>query len=815
MKNYGDNRHTDRKRVVLQISGMRCAGCATTIENNIVKLRGVEKANVSFASEKAMVIFNPKLVDLSDIERAVREAGYDVVYEKITIQVGGLRDQLDANVLEEKLKKAEGVKSVSVSYVSGKIYLEYNPALISLSDVKRTIINYGLDIISEKFALTSEEIQAKKLRKTVILGLGLSIVIVLYNYPELFNFLPLANTLYAGLLLASLTGIIQFYVGSPFYRGAINAAIMKTATMDTLVSIGTTAAYIMSVWYTFPVPEWKFIYYDVSAVVISFVLLGKYLETKMKGRTSAIIRKLLEIQPKRATILEDGEEREIPVEMIQIGDIMIVRPGEKIPTDGEVIEGHSAVDESVVTGESIPIEKKPGDEVIGGTINREGVLKVKATKVGSDTFLAQVVKLVEEAMGSKPPIQKLVDRVAGKFTIIVIGIAMITFSTWYWVLEAGLARALINTVAVLVVACPCALGLATPTAIMIGMGKGAEHGILIKSSEALELAGKLDIVIFDKTGTLTKGRPEVIDVIPMTNIKMSINSSLTHMDILRYAAIAEKNSEHPLAQAIVEAAEKHGISVENANDFISIPGKGVKAVYNGNEIMVGSIGLMMEKGVNLSDAEEMANKLMEEGKTVIAVSLNGNVIGLIGIMDTPRPEAEFALRQIRKMGIKIGMITGDNERTAMAIGKMLDIDRVMANILPGDKAREIKRLREMGFVVGMVGDGVNDAPALTQADVGFAIGGGTDIAIEAGDVILIRDDLRDVVAAIQLSKRTMRQVRENLFWAFIYNTILIPIAAFGWLYPALAGIAMALSSVSVTSWSLLMKRYTPEIKRLK
>ncbi len=793
---------------------MHCANCALTIEKNISKLDGVEEANVSFASEKAMVVFDPRKIDLGQIEKAVEEAGYKVAYEKISLQVSGLKDQSFASVLENKLKEIEGIKSVSVNYMTNKIHIEYNSALISLSDIKRIIAEFGVDIISEKFTLTPEEIYANKLKKSVFLGLGLSTVIVLYNYPEIFGFIPYSGTLFAGLILVVLTGIVQFYVGIPFYKGALSAAKMKTATMDTLVSVGTTAAYFLSVWYTFPTPQWQYLYFDVSAVVISFVLLGKYLENKTKGRTSAVIKKLLEIQPKRATIIVDGVEKEVPIELIQVGDIMIVRPGEKIPTDGIVIEGHSAVDESMVTGESMPIEKKVGDEVIGGTVNREGVLKIKATKVGSDTFLAQVVKLVEDAISSKPPIQKLVDKVAGKFTFIVMGIALLTFVTWYWVLGVGLARALINTVAVLVVACPCALGLATPTAIMVGMGKGAEYGTLIKSGEALEMAGKLNIVVFDKTGTLTKGKPEVTDVKIVTPLEIAANGgTYNEVDVIRYAAIAEKNSEHPLAKAIVEYALENGVVIEAPDDFISSPGKGVKAVYRDHVILVGSLRHIKEKGIDAEKAEDLAKTLMEEGKTVVAVAVDNAVIGLIGIMDTPRQEAKEAIEELRRMNIKIGMITGDNERTAKAIGRMLGIDRVMANVLPGEKAKALKELQEEGYVVGMVGDGVNDAPALTQADVGFAIGSGTDIAIEAGDIILIRDDLRDVVASIQLSKRTIRQVKENLFWAFIYNTILIPVAAFGLLYPALAGVAMALSSVSVTSWSLLMKRYTPEIKK--
>jgi len=799
----------EKKVVSLKISGMHCAGCALTIERNLRNIDGVEESEVSFASGKAMIVFNPRKVSLDRIEKTIRDLGYHVVYEKVRINVSGLRDQIDARKLEEVLRKINGVKRVSVNYVNGQVFLEYNPALISLSDIKKAIIEFGLDVIQEEFELSVEEIEARKLKRLAILGLSLSIPIALYSYPDIFSFLPLAETNLIAYVVFILASIVQFAVGWRFYEGAIRAAKMKTTNMDTLVSIGTSAAYLLSSWFTFPTPVWRNIYYDSSVVVISFVLLGKYLESKTKGKTSAIIKKLLEVKPKMARVVRDGKVIEIPSDLIRVDDIMIVKPGEKIPTDGVVIDGHSAVDESMVTGESIPVEKKPGDEVIGGTVNREGVLKVKATKVGSDTFLAQVIKLVEEAISMKPPIQKLVDKVAGYFTYMVITIAIFTFLLWYLLLGAGIAKAVLNMVAVLVVACPCALGLATPTAVMVGMGKGAEYGILIKSGEALELAGKLDIVIFDKTGTITRGSPEVTDIVVIKNDTYNFSRE----DVLKLASIAEKNSEHPLAKAIVKVALISKIEIDDPDDFISIPGMGVKASLNGSEILVGSMRLLREMGVDISVADEEAKRLMENGKTVVGIALNNSVAGLIGIMDVPRNEARTAINELKRMHIKIGMITGDNKRTAKAIARQLGIDMVLANVLPGDKAKEIRKLQAEGFIVGMVGDGVNDAPALTQADVGFAIGSGTDIAIEAGSIILVRDDLRDVVAAIQLSKRTIRQVKQNLFWAFIYNAVLIPIAAAGLLYPALAGIAMAMSSVSVTSWSLLMKKYIPPIKR--
>lgn len=801
-----------KRKVVLKIKGMHCANCALTIEKNIRKLEGIEEANVSFASEKAMITFDPTKLSLEDIERAIYETGYEVGYEKITLNVSGIRDKMYADLIEERLKNLDGVKDITVNYLSNQLYIEYNPALVSLGDFKQILNEMGVDIVSEEYTASEEEKYIHRLKIKVGAGLTLASVVVLYSYPEVFSFIPFSGTDLAAYMLAILAGFIQLYLGWTFYKGAFNAAKMRTATMDTLVSIGTSAAYLISLWFTFPIPRWNNLYYDVSAVVISFILLGKYLEHKTKSKTSAVIRKLMDLKPKMARVLVDGEEKEIPIELISVGDIMLVRPGEKIPTDGVVVEGHSTVDESMVTGESIPIEKKVGDEVIGGTINKEGVLKIRATKVGEDTFLAQVTKLVEEALSSKPSIQRMVDKVAGIFTFIVIGIALATFTTWYIVLGADLTIALLYSIAVLVVACPCALGLATPTAIMIGMGKGAEYGILIKNGEALEKAGKLRIIIFDKTGTLTEGKPKVVTIKPLIPIDLKING-LDKNELVRYAAIAEKNSEHPLAKAIVISAQEMGLDIDEPDDFISSPGKGVKAVYKGKNIIVGKLEYLKSNGLDTEYADKIALELMDKGYTIVGVAIDNDVVGLIGLMDTPRKEAKHVIRKLREMGIEVGMITGDNERTAKAVAEMLGINFVLANVLPGDKSQEIKRLQSSGKLVGMIGDGVNDAPALTQADVGIALGSGTDVAIEAGDIILIRDDLRDVVAAIQLSKRTIRQVKENLFWAFIYNTILIPSAAAGFVYPALAGVAMALSSVSVTSWSLLMKRYTPEIKR--
>lgn len=805
-----------KKIVSLKIGGMHCANCALTIEKRLKKIDGVFEVDVSLATEKAVVVLDESKVNVEDLERAVNEAGYHVVYEKAILTVKGISDSSDARALEQMLSSIEGLKSVSVDYISGKIKIEYNPAVISLTEISKLIGKRGFEVLSEEFEEIYEAREALRLKRLSIFGILLTIPVILYSYPEVFRFLPLAGSYISGYLVFSLATFIQVLVGARFYLGALRAAKLRTANMDTLVTLGTTAAYLYSVFHTFPTPTWRGIYYDASSAVLSFVLLGKYFEAKMRGKTSAAVKKILELQPKRARVLREGEELEIPIDAIRVGDIMIVRPGEKIPTDGIVIDGHSAVDESVVTGESMPVEKAPGSKVIGGTVNKEGVLKVKATKVGSDTFIAQVAKLVEEALGRKPSIQRLVDRVSGYFTFLVMAVAIITFSYWY--LFGDFTKALLNAVAVLVVACPCALGLATPTAIMVGLGRAAQYGVLIRNSEAIELIDRINFIVFDKTGTLTHGKPKVVEVKALRDIETIITTTNPiasgEKAVLHLAAIAESVSEHPIAKAIVEKAKEEGLEIREPDDFIAIPGKGVAAVYNGLRLLVGSLRLMIEKNVDFDDhVKEVVKEMSGRGETIVMVALEGRVIGLIGLMDSPREGAIEAISAIKKMGIDVAMITGDNERTAKAIAKELGISKVLANVLPAEKAEEIKKLQEKGFVVGMVGDGINDAPALTQADVGFAIGSGTDIAIESGDVVLVRNDPRDVVAAVQLGKRIVRQVKQNLVWAFVYNIILIPIAATGLLYPTYAGVAMALSSVSVTSWSLMLRGYVPEVRR--
>jgi P-type Cu+ transporter len=807
------------KRTAIKLGGMHCAGCVNSIQNYVSELKGVTKCEVNLAAEKAVLEFDPSSVSLSTIEKAIEEIGYKVVYEKLTIRVGGITDSSDAGRLENRLKELEGVKFASVSFGNGQVLVEYNQALLSLSDVRQAINKSGYEILSEDLSASAEEVEATKLKKLFLIGLVFTIPIMILGYPEYMKFIPLAGTSSAAYIVFACATVVQFVTGSRFYFGAYRIAKMKSANMDTLVVTGTTAAYLFSAFNTFPTPAWHNIYYDAAAVVVTFIILGKYLENKTKGKASSIIRKMLELQPKTARIKKDGMEVETPIELIKPGDVIVVRPGEKIPVDSIVLEGNSAVDESMITGESVSVGKKLGDVVIGSTVNKEGVLVVRADKVGTDTMLAQVVKLVEDAMGRKPPMQRMVDKVAGYFAFVVMAIALATFITWYFIAPAGahhMATALIPSVAILVVACPCALGLATPTAVMVGMSKSAQNGVIFKGGDALEMLGKIKVAVFDKTGTLTLGSPQVTDLVTLKQIAIeSKDSDVINNDnirMLELAAIAEKNSEHPLAKSIVKKAKELKLAIADTSEFFAIPGRGAKAVYNGNNIIVGSPSLMEDEQVDIKAAKESVAKLQKEGKTVVLVAIDKDLIGLIALIDAPKPSAKEALNMLKNMGIKVVMLTGDNERTAATIAKELLIDRIIANVMPSEKVEVIKKLQQEGNKIAMIGDGINDAAALTQADVGIAIGSGTDIAIEAGKIVLVRDDLRDVVAAVEISKKTVSKIKQNLFYAFIYNALLIPVAGVGLLYPALAGLAMAGSSVSVTSSSLLLKRWSPPSK---
>ncbi len=806
------------KKTALKIGGMHCAGCITAIQNHMSDIEGIKKCEVNLAAEKAVLEFDSSLIDLEKIENALKDIGYSTVYEKFSVKIAGIADSIDSEKLEKRLLEIEGVKEASVNYGNNQVVIKYNSTLLSISDLRRIINKLGFQILSEDEIATSEEIEAKKLKKLFLIGLVFSIPVMFLGYPEFFSFIPFAGTGIAALIIFVCASIVQFVTGSRFYIGAYRITKMKSANMDTLVVTGTTAAYLFSVFNTFPTPVWHNIYYDAASIVITFIILGKYLENKTKGKASSIIKKMLELQPKTARIRKNETETEISIELIQPGDILIIKPGEKIPVDSIVVEGHSAVDESMITGESMPVEKKPGDIVIGSTINKEGALLVRAEKVGSDTMLSQVMNLVEDAMGRKPPMQRLVDRIAGYFAIIVLIVATVTFVSWYFLTPSGehhIAAALIPAVAILVVACPCALGLATPTAVMVGMGKGAQHGVIFKGGDALEMLSKIKIAVFDKTGTLTEGKPQVIDLLSIKQITLTDGNVIPNSEekILEFAAIAEKNSEHPLAKSIVKKARELNLDLQNPTDFVAIPGRGVRATYNGNTILVGSPKQIELEGVEISTVTEHISQFQQEGKTVVLVALNSQLVGLISLLDSPKQSAKYAIMALKDNGVEVVMLTGDNKKTAATIANELSIDRVIANVMPYEKVNVIKELQNSGKKVAMVGDGINDAAAIMQSDVGIAIGSGTDVALEAGKVILLRDDLNSVVTAIEISKKTVGKIKQNLLYAFAYNTILIPVAGIGLLYPALAGLAMAASSVSVTSSSLLLKRWSPKRRK--
>lgn len=697
--------------------------------------------------------------------------------------------------IEKKLKKTPGVKKANVSYTTEKASVEYEGdeqkviKAIKDSGYKAMHTEHKKSDQHDHGQMAKKE-EIKKERNLFILSLVLTIPILVLS-------MILRDKSFESRVIQSLlASIVQFYIGFRFYRGTYYAAKNKTTNMDTLVAIGTSAAYLYSLATTYLIEG--DVFYETSALLITFIILGKYLEIRAKGKTGEAIEKLLELQAKTARIEQDGQEIEIPIEEVKVGDIIIVRPGEKIPVDGKIIEGYSSIDESMISGESIPVGKKKDDSVIGATLNKQGSFKFKAEKIGQDTVLSQIIKVVNEAQSSKAPIQKFADTVSSYFIPTVIALALITFISWYFLSEFSFVSSLLAFTAVLVIACPCALGLATPTAIMVGTGKGASNGILIKSGQALEVANKIKTLVLDKTGTITKGQPEVTDI-----IKLSEDEN----NILQIASSIENKSEHPLAEAIVKKAKTTNIELQDVQNFEAIAGHGVRGEINSQQILVGTEKLMYEFNINISqEVKSKKNKLEEEGKTVVLVSRDNNIAGIIAIADTVKETSKKAIAKLKSMNIKAIMITGDNKRTGQAIARQVDIDEVLSEVLPEDKAKEIKKLQAKNQKVGMVGDGINDAPALAQSDLGIAMGAGTDIAIETGEIVLIKNDLQDVVKAIRLSRATMNKIKQNMFWALFYNSIGIPIAALGLLRAEFAGLAMALSSVSVVTNSLLLKR---------
>ncbi|WP_423230250.1 heavy metal translocating P-type ATPase [Caloranaerobacter ferrireducens] len=714
----------------------------------------------------------------------------------MNLKVEGMTCAACSARVEKVLNKIDGVKNANVNLTMEKATIEIYEGAIENAELIKAIEKAGYKAFEED---EKDEEDSKKRVKEINHLKRLFTASVILSIPLLstmfFHMAGIHTILDNGYVQLALATPVQFIIGYRFYKGAYHSLKGGGANMDVLVALGTSSAYFYSLYNLIAgVREY---YFEASAVIITLILLGKMLESIAKGRTSEAIKKLMNLQAKTAKVIRDGKELDIPIEEVVVGDTVIVRPGEKIPVDGIVIEGSSSVDESMLTGESIPVDKKEGDEVIGATINKHGTFKFKATKVGKDTVLSQIIKLVEEAQGSKAPVQRLADKVAGIFVPTVVGIAILTFIAWYFA-DGDFANALINAVAVLVIACPCALGLATPTAIMVGTGKGAENGILIKGGEYLEKTHQINTLIFDKTGTITKGEPEVTDIISFTNSKENI---------LKFAAIAEKASEHPLGQAIVKKGEESGIKLIDPEKFNAIPGHGIFAVVEGKEIYLGNRKLMKDKNIDIEDIEDEIIKLENQGKTAMLLSVNGRIEGIIAVADTVKEHSKEAIKELKSMGIEVYMITGDNERTAKAIAKEVGIENVIAEVLPEHKAEKVEKLKAQGKKVGMVGDGINDAPALVAADIGFAIGTGTDVAIEAADITLMKGDLRDIVLAIRLSRKTMRTIKQNLFWAFFYNTAGIPLASLGFLNPMIAGAAMAFSSVSVVSNSLRLKRF--------
>lgn len=815
---------TRTEKIFISISGMHCASCVISIENALKSFKGVKDAKVNFASEKATVEYDPDITDVAALEKVIEATGYSIVRPKkaegniLRLKVVGMDNPHCVGTIGGAVGSLPGIISKDLR-VNEKAVIKFDPSQVSPEKIKEVIKEAGYTPIEEEEITIDVERQArekeiKNMRNRFTGSLILSLPLLYYMLAMLFKFpMPQFMLSNAATIQFLLTTPIMF-IGSIFFtRGIISLIKTRTANMDTLVSMGVGAAYLYSLYITLAI--WfgnsslgmANLYYEVAGFLLTFILLGKYLEAVAKGKTSEAIKKLIGLQPKTAIVSKNGKEIEIKIDEVEIGDIIAVKPGGKIPVDGTITEGYSSVDESMVTGESIPVEKKAGDKVIGATINKTGTFKFKAEKIGKNTFLAQVIRLVEEAQGSKAPVEELADRISAIFVPAVVLIAIISFIIWM-LAGQSFSFALATFIAVLIIACPCALGLATPTAVMVGTGLGAEHGILIKSAEALQRASQLKAVVFDKTGTLTKGEPEVTDLI--TDNKK---------DLLLNAAVAEKRSEHPLGEAILKKAKEEGIDVPDPENFDSISGKGVEAKLKGEIILLGNRMLMQNKNISISALEKKIQELELQGKTVMIVAKNNTLIGLVAVADTLKNYSKEAVSELHKMGREVVMITGDNKRTGEAIAKQVGIDSVLSEVLPQDKAKNIKKLQTEGKKVAMVGDGINDAPALAQADIGIAIGTGTDVAIETGEIVLVKDDLRDVVTAIDLSAYSMRKIKQNLFWAFIYNSFGIPIAA-GILYPftgfllnpIIAGAAMAFSSVSVVTNSLLMKRFKPKIK---
>jgi P-type Cu+ transporter len=815
-------------KLAIPVRGMTCASCVRRVERALCKKEGVAEASVNFAAEKATVVYDPVATNPDELVGSIKDAGYGADVRETTFGVTGMTCASCAGRVERALEKVPGVLEASVNLAAEKATVGYLAGEVDLRELEKAVEGAGYGVIREdegSSAEDSHEREYRKLKSDFLLAAALTALILLGSLPHMLGFMLPVPTGWLNLGLLLLATPVQFWAGWRFYRGAWGALKHGQANMNTLVVIGTSAAYLYSAVATLAPGLFAAgraeVYFDTSALIITLILLGRLLEARAKGRTNEAIKRLAGLRAKTARVVRDGEELDVPVEEVEIGDIVVVRPGEKIPVDGRVLSGESAVDESMITGESIPVTKREGDEVIGATMNTGGSFRYAATKVGEEMALHQIMRMVEEAQGSKAPIQRLADRISAVFVPAVIGVAAITFVVWLLLgPEPALTFALLNAVAVLIIACPCAMGLATPTSIMVGTGKGAESGIVIKGGEALEGAHKLDTVVLDKTGTLTRGKPELTDVVPQDDIP--------EREFLRLVASAEWASEHPLGEAIVRGAKDLGLALAEVEEFEAVSGGGIRASVEGRQILIGNGRFLAEAGVSEDGLVPQSEELALAGKTPMFVAVDGEPAGLVAVADTVKEESREAVDRLHALGLEVAMITGDNRRAAEAIARQLGVDRIVAEVRPEDKAAEVKRLQAEGKRVGMVGDGINDAPALAQADVGIAIGTGADVAMEAADLTLISGDVRGVARAIGLSKATVRNIRQNLFWAFAYNVALIPVAAgvlyplfaggtvpealgpflgeYGFLNPVLAAAAMALSSVTVVSNALRLRR---------
>ncbi|WP_310883798.1 heavy metal translocating P-type ATPase [Priestia megaterium] len=788
---------------------MTCAACSNRIEKGLKKIEGVKEANVNLALERSTIIFDPSKTSPQAFEEKIEKLGYGVVNEKAEFAITGMTCAACSTRIEKGLNKLEGVTKASVNLALETASVEYSPSQIAPQDITQRVekLGYGAKLKSEEKeeeqSYREKELSKQKGKFWFSFILSVPLLWAMVSHFTFTSFIPLPHMLMNPWVQLALATPVQFVVGKQFYVGAFKALRNKSANMDVLVALGTSAAYFYSLYSSLKSlgssVHTAQLYYETSAILITLILLGKLFEANAKGRSSEAIKKMMGLQAKTAVVVRDGAEVKIPVEEVQKGEVIFIKPGEKVPVDGEIIEGQSAIDESMLTGESVPVDKNIGDKVIGATLNKNGFLKIKATNVGRETALAQIIKVVEEAQGSKAPIQRLADYISGIFVPIVVGIALLTFFVWYiWIAPGEFAPALEKLIAVLVIACPCALGLATPTSIMAGSGRAAEFGILFKGGEHLEATHKIDTILLDKTGTVTNGTPELTDV--------RIAQGYEENELLQLVASAERLSEHPLAQALVAGIKNKGIDIQDPLSFEAIPGYGVKATVQERELLVGTRKLMKQHKVNIDTALEEMTNLEREGKTAMLVALDGKYAGMLAVADTIKATSKEAVSRLKEMGLEVMMITGDNRQTAQAIAMQAGIEHVIAEVLPEGKAEEVKKLQQQGKKVAMVGDGINDAPALALADIGMAIGTGTDVAMEAADITLMRGDLMSIADAIEMSRKTLSNIKQNLFWAMGYNTLGIPIAAVGLLAPWVAGAAMAFSSVSVVLNALRLQR---------